>query len=187
MSDQLIARHASPTLANLKAGSLFSSHLEQGENVYATLRKLNQRFYKKGLRAIPLKITSDSVLVYLYRVESLKKELENTEIQMFLSQYGYKFENNEETISHLVKRVQQSFDFPHEIGIFLGYPLEDVCGFIENKDNSKLIGYWRVYGDVQKAKKRFAQYQECIDIFMKNLNHNISLEEMTIQTGGCIV
>ena len=38
--------------------------------------------------------------------------------------------------------------FPHEIGIFLGYPLADVAGFIRNKGrNCKCIGTWKVYGD----------------------------------------
>lgn len=184
MSDQLIATHAAPTLANLKAGSLFTSRIEENENIYDTLRKLNRRFTKKGLRVIPLRITKNRVLVYLYRLESLKRELENQDIQTFLRQYGYNPYNDEEAILHLVERVKESSDFPHEIGIFLGYPLEDVCGFIENKEGSKLVGYWRVYGDVNQAKIKFDRYKKCTDIFINNLKQNISLEEMTIETGG---
>ncbi|MCD8022800.1 MAG: DUF3793 family protein [Lachnospiraceae bacterium] len=51
-------------------------------------------------------------------------------------------------------------DFPHEMGIFLGYPLEDVRGFIENRgQNFKMSGYWKVYGDVAYASRVFQLYE----------------------------
>lgn len=47
-------------------------------------------------------------------------------------------------------------DFPHEIGLFLGYPLEDVQGFIENRaEGYKCVGCWKVYGDEEYAKQEF--------------------------------
>ena len=41
-----------------------------------------------------------------------------------------------------------SKDFPHEIGIFLGYPLKDVVGFM-GYGNYKFYKtkYWKIYGD----------------------------------------
>lgn len=42
-------------------------------------------------------------------------------------------------------------NFPHEIGIFLGYPLDDVIGFIEHKPYY-LVGDWKVYQNVNEAK-----------------------------------
>ena len=49
--------------------------------------------------------------------------------------------------------------FPHEMGIFLGYPLEDVKGFIEHEGKDYLYqGYWKVYGDVEKCEKMFSVY-----------------------------
>ena len=186
MSDQLIATHASATLANLKSGSLFSSPIQKGENVYETFRTLNKRFKKKGLRIIPLKITNKNVLVYLYRPEKLQEELNDKDIKKFLSNYGYNCNDEIKAVSHLATRVKNNLEFPHEIGLFLGYPLEDVNGFIQNKQESKMIGYWRVYGDVEKAKQRFDMYKKCTDIFTTNLKRNITLEEMTIETGGSL-
>lgn len=50
-------------------------------------------------------------------------------------------------------------EFPHEIGIFLGYPIWDVEGFIEHKgQNYKFCGYWKVYQDVEGAKLKFKEY-----------------------------
>lgn len=41
----------------------------------------------------------------------------------------------------------------------LGYPAEDVQGFIENETKEcKCVGCWKVYGDVEQAQKKFEQY-----------------------------
>ena len=57
-----------------------------------------------------------------------------------------------------------SKDFPHEIGLFLSYPPEDVRGFIENKAcRFKCAGLWKVYGDEERAKELFRQYKRCTD------------------------
>ena len=56
--------------------------------------------------------------------------------------------------------------FPHEIGVFLGYPLQDVIGFIENKGmNSKYTGLWKVYGDRDESMKMFAKFRKCTDVY----------------------
>ena len=48
------------------------------------------------------------------------------------------------------------------MGLFLGYPPEDVRGFIENRAaGCKLIGCWKVYGDVDAAKEKFASFERC--------------------------
>ncbi|MDR0758852.1 MAG: DUF3793 family protein [Treponema sp.] len=61
-----------------------------------------------------------------------------------------------------LKEQFTSSQFPHEVGIFLGYPADDVLGFVEhNGQNYKLCGYWKVYGDVERAKACFRQYDEC--------------------------
>lgn len=66
-------------------------------------------------------------------------------------------------------KLQSAPDFPHEIGLFLGYPAEDVKGFIENKAAcSKCSGCWKVYGDEQAAR-----------ILFKNIKmHRNLLQEM---------
>ena len=39
------------------------------------------------------------------------------------------------------------------MGIFLGYPVDDVAGFINHcGNNCKACGQWKVYGDVEYAK-----------------------------------
>ena len=69
-------------------------------------------------------------------------------------------------MTDLVRRLRGSAEFPHEIGLFLSYPPEDVRGFIENRaQNFKRAGLWKVYGDVEQAQRLFARYRKCTDIY----------------------
>ena len=68
----------------------------------------------------------------------------------------------DEILTYLAQRVQSTKGFPHEIGIFLGYPLEDVVGFITNNGcNYKYSGCWKVYGYETYSRRLFAQYKSC--------------------------
>ena len=52
--------------------------------------------------------------------------------------------------------------FPHEIGLFLGYPPEDVEGFrLHRGRDYKLCGCWKVYSDVEGARQCFRRYDRC--------------------------
>jgi hypothetical protein len=74
----------------------------------------------------------------------------------------------------LKKKFETYRQFPHEIGLFLGYPVDDVLGFVKNKgQNYKFCGYWKVYGNVEKAKNNFYCYELCRE-YMR----------IRLQTGG---
>ena len=82
---------------------------------------------------------------------------------------------------HLIRRLCEYEEFPHEIGLFLGYPPEDVYGFIENKaDGFKCVGCWKVYGDARAAQKTFARYKKCSDIYAVQYANGRSIERLTV-------
>jgi hypothetical protein len=55
---------------------------------------------------------------------------------------------------------------PHEIGVFPGYPPQDVKGFIENNGrNSKYTGLWKVYGDKAASIRMFKKYRKCFSVY----------------------
>ena len=105
-------------------------------------------------------------LVSLPRFETFKQMVQK---RAFLLSYGYPVyrKNNvelyfDEILFYLAQRIQSTKGFPHEIGIFLGYPLEDVVGFITNNGcNYKYSGCWKVYGDETYSRRLFAQYKSC--------------------------
>lgn len=50
--------------------------------------------------------------------------------------------------------------FPHEIGFVLGYPIEDVNGFMsDGGQGARACGRWKVYGDVDEALRRFKELE----------------------------
>jgi hypothetical protein len=60
--------------------------------------------------------------------------------------------------------------FPHEIGIFLGIPYEDVKGFIKNSGANFITnGYWKVYSDPKRAAKTFQEYDYSRICVMKSM------------------
>ena len=59
--------------------------------------------------------------------------------ESFCCTYGYDTSNLEACLERLKERIAQCEEFPHEIGMFLGYPLEDVRGFIEKQRQELLL------------------------------------------------
>jgi hypothetical protein len=60
--------------------------------------------------------------------------------------------------------------FPHEAGIFLGYPLEEVICFSAGKPSPyKCRGYWTVYRRPEKAERTFVYMDGARLALMKEL------------------
>ena len=131
MPEELVVRQCAPTLAGLKTGSLFRAACTDKKALLAQIRDLNQRLREKGLCLIPLRFRDGNALLYLYRPARLKIDLKNELARRTLGNAGYLDESPERCIVNLIRRFQGD-EFPHEIGLFLSYPPEDVQGFIEN-------------------------------------------------------
>lgn len=168
MSEEVIVKYCSPTLAGIKTGSLFNCSYKSKNEVCEFLRDLNVSLNSKGLRFIPLRFKNKKVLIYAYRPSRLLPEVQEKEADKLLSQRGYCTQNCGRCLARLMNRLGEDDEFPHEIGLFLGYPVEDVKGFIENKaSRAKCVGCWKVYGDAEKAQKLFQQYKKCTTIYKK--------------------
>ena len=183
MPDNIIVNNCSPTLAGIKTGSIFTVDRSLITDINEDLRELNRCFAGKGLRAIPLKITDKNVLVYLYRPDKLKADLACREAREILLEKGYTCESVEGDIVHLINQICNQKTFPHEIGLFLGYPPVDVKGFMEDtRKGVKCVGYWKVYGDKEKAEKTFSSYRKCTEVYKKCLSGGRHLSQMIVNT-----
>ena len=177
MSEELIVRHCAPTLANPKTGSLFVCPITDRPSFFSSLRSLNELLVPKGLRALPLRIREYSALIYLYRPSRLKKDLEDPAAIKILQDHGYSCYGK--CLPKLIERVRASEEFPHEIGLFLGYPPEDVQGFLDHRP-CKCSGCWKVYGDENKAKKTFDLYKKCERVYCQQLARGIDIKRLTV-------
>lgn len=181
MSHELIVQHCSPTLAGIKTGSLFNCSYTDDEQIKEDIRALNRSLGKKGLRVLLLRARNKRALVYIYRPAQLCRDLRNATAHRLLAERGYSVQKPEQCIPQLVRRISLEDEFPHEIGLFLGYPPEDVSGFIENHAGGcKCVGIWKVYDDVDTAKKLFAKYKKCTDIYRAHFAKGKSIERLTV-------
>ena len=181
MLEDLIMRHCSPTLAGIKTGNLFSCACPCRKELTKALSSLNRRLVPKGIRILPLKICRGRALIYAYRPHALENDLADHHARELLLQYGYLPENQNACVIHLIQRLRSAEKFPHEIGLFLSYPPEDVLGFILNKAcNHKCAGCWKVYGDVKRAQKTFHQFRNCTRNYCARWAQGATIEQLTV-------
>lgn len=182
MSTELLVKTCAPTLAGIKTANLFSFKCRRPEAI-EDARNLNRMFCGKGLRAIPVKSAGGTVLLYVYRPDALERDLEDPQARGILKKYGYPDKGVEYKLTYMLKRLRTEKEFPHEIGLFLGYPPEDVRGFIEKKGlGCKCSGYWKVYGDREKAQKCFRRYDKCRRVYAECYKKGASLSKLTVST-----
>ena len=181
MSEELLIRHCSPTLAGIKTGNLFSCPCPDRENLTKDLCRLNKRLAPKGLRVLPLRVRGGRALIYAYRPRALERDLMDCGARSLLLEYGYTPEKPGRCVVRLMRRMQSGEGFPHEIGLFLSYPPEDVLGFICNRAcNHKCAGCWKVYGDEQAAKRTFRRYDVCSQIYLRQWQQGKTIEWLTV-------
>ena len=181
MSEEELIENAAPTLAGIKTGSLFTCRFLSQEQTNRDLRKMNALLLPKGLRIIPLRMVKGRVLIYVYRISKLGEDLARQDAREILEQRGYTVYSMEGCLAMLFKKLREDEDFPHEIGLFLGYPPVDVRGFMEHRDSGlKCTGFWKVYGDEEEAKKKFEKYRKCTETYEKLFSCGRSVEGLIV-------
>ncbi|MDO4467918.1 MAG: DUF3793 family protein [Bacillota bacterium] len=181
MSDEMIVKYCAPTLAGIKTGNMFLMKRKGEENVTNEFRKLNKMMVKKGLCIIPFRNTTEHVLVYLFRPDYLEKDLLDPMAQKILKEKGYECVNANRCICQLIDRFKNNKEFPHEVGLFLGYPPKDVLGFINSPNvGVKCCGCWKAYSEPEKAESIFRKYKRCTEVFQKLNSLGKTLEQLIV-------
>jgi hypothetical protein len=166
--DLTLARHCAPVLLGKKPAALFPKPVWWDESVPETAGKL---------RFLLLRRRDKNALVFAYSPRLLSRALESAGVRKTLKSLGYPVEEAGACLAFLERRFWEGGDFPHEVGFFLGYPPDDVLGFMRHRgSHCKLCGMWKVYGDVPKAAALFAEYALCRDRLVKH-----------VQNGGAIL
>lgn len=182
--EEKIVRHCSPTLYGIKPANLIAVKREDCGKNLSLLNALNARVNERGIFFFPLRSSDDSVLILVYNRALLERHIFNFPEMAFLEAQGYPVAGGlNAVLLELFARCSSGQDFPHEIGIFLGYPLEDVEGFIVNKGRDyKFCGIWKVYGDEERARNLFFQFSECTKKCSECFSKGISIEQICAQS-----
>lgn len=172
----IMARHSAPTLLGIKCGSLFSLD-KNAFSADAHIAYFNARAAAKGLKIRILCHCGKRSLLYVYNEALLQKRLAEPWAQALLASLGYAPQKGvAECLRLLAERIGGEEEFPHEIGVFLGYPKEDVEGFLLHKGaDSKLCGCWKVYGCPEAAKRAFSNYEKCRKFLCSRLEQGFDL------------
>lgn len=181
MLEKYLVEYCSPTLAKLKTANLFSITFTAEEELSNQIDTCNQKLNGKGIYVTTLRIGDKKALIYVYRKSELERELQEPERSCFLASYGYTEFTTQAAIDKLRSRFSKKDDFPHEIGIFLGYPLKDVEGFIEHKGRHyKYAGCWKVYADEGEARKLFGKFHKCRAVYQELFQKGRSVWQLTV-------
>ena len=181
MIERFLIEHCSATLASIKAANLCNMTFSSKEELEDQISYWSACLEPKGIHIFVLWEHETRALVYVYREGLLQKELENPENAAFLKSYGYENTDPGQCLALLKKRFEASEDFPHEIGIFLDYPLGDVIGFIQNGgQNYKCSGCWKVYCNECEALKMFQKYHKCREVYRNLWAKGRSVLQLTV-------
>jgi hypothetical protein len=165
--------------------------------VTVNLKKNNIRLYESwnifgklflenlNLKFIELRENDSSIIIMIYDERILEKELSQKAYMEFLNGIGYPSKVKVDEYINTLKFRYDQYHCPHELGLFLGIPFDDVKDFMECTTKKCLLcGYWKVYNDSENAKIIFNTYDKVKEYTIKNmlqgyLSHDLALSIKT--------
>lgn len=209
--ERAIVRHCSPTLAGMKPGCLFNvpgafaadTNEEPAAQLAAwraaqelcarldTLVEAECRLLEpSGVTVRVVARRRCGALVYVYRPDLLARALRKRRVSERLNEWGYRT-SGEGWLDAALERLSGQLEschrkdpdagFPHEVGFFLGYPYDDVIGFIEHHGHDYLCcGCWKVYAEVERAEACFARYRRCTQAYTALLAMGASIADLAL-------
>lgn len=174
--DETIIHCSAPALCGIKPANLFSVDAQSFFEGRARLLSWQRDFCKAHRYFVPLRKDERRFLFFVYDRALLEKIIGDAENVRYLESKGYSFGKGLSGIlCELLHRLMYRAEFPHEVGLFLGYPLEDVRGFERDRFACKFSGFWKVYGNRDEAECKMKLYKSCSEICMKWLDEGLSV------------
>jgi len=175
--EKALALHCAPTLLGAKPANLMSLSKEKYPDLLQQLKTYYSLFSCRGLRLKLLWEYDQRFLLLVYREKQLENHLFSADLSNFLAESDYPVEKDlYALLQHLKCRIAEGGDFPHEIGAFLGYPIEDIRGFIEHRGKNYITnGYWKVYNNKEQREKLFETYNQCKNILSSCISEGKSI------------
>lgn len=168
-----VVTQCAPVLKGIKVSNLISAKAGTWKRI---------RRYLQGCRVICVLLYADAEkeVLFLYRYEMLERHLKNPQVREFLRRQGYEKLDVASVLLGLRRRYQRyagaNMEFPHELGVLLEYPVEDVEGFIANQGrNSLMAKYWKVYHNQERARQIFRLYDEAKERAMEEIIRGVPL------------
>lgn len=177
-----VASHCAPVLKGIKISNMVS--VPKG-----VCDRVKQALEGSNVCCAVLYKGSDRDILLLYRYRMLTRYLNCLKVRSFLSSMGYRCYDPASVIIRLKARylvyAQTGADFPHELGVVLQYPVQDVEDFIRYKgQNFLLSGYWKVYHNIEYAREVFRRYDEAREIVAAEMINGRSLCDVAVSAAA---
>jgi len=171
-----LALQCAPLLTGIKISNILIIERENAKRIVQIL-------HKTCIDSFVLYETEEKVTLLLYHKQELVEYLNQPQIIHFFYSMGYHSSNIKSMVRKLKKRyavyMETKEDFPHELGLLLGYPIEDVSGFIRNQGKNYLCsGYWKVYQDAERKIRLFEQYEQAKEHVVKLILRGLKIAEI---------
>lgn len=175
--DKTIINYCAPVLCKIKSASLFSIKLDDYKRNCKKITSWINFFSAVGICFSVIYKQNKRILLFVYDKELLRKKCFEKQNAVYLKQKKFPLEKGVDAVlREMVYRLTNYSSFPHEIGVFLDYPLEDVVKFEKLEGTgSKYSGYWKVYGNVDAAQKQMEMYKACSKYCVKLVASGISV------------
>lgn len=171
-----LANTCAPVIKNLTCANTLTVKPGSYKEIKKELNKTNLT-----VKCLYADLTREVLIIY--RNDSLNDCLSINESKDLLKEFNYSNSSLEESLDKLAKRFKEFYlnnkEFPHELGIFLNYPIEDIKGFIKNNGKNCLYTkYWKVYSNLSKAKETFNKFDEAIETSLRQIVDGYKLSEI---------
>ena len=182
---------------------------EFSTRVHVLARELDARLRVRGVRLDVLVVRDGRALLLAWRAGGIAGVLRQPGVRDFLARRGYTTESERRVVGCLRRRLRayelgrrelggrdacekcpsreacranpwrEELDYPHEVGVLLGYPLSDVRAFIERRGaGGEAVGAWKAYGDVPAARAAWERLRVCERETQARFERGATLEEL---------
>ena len=178
--NQIMIKCSAPTLCDIKPANLF--FVKNQDFSEGSFEEWKDSFFKLGLMCFKIKLSKDSTAILVCNVCWERKLLEDPVIQAYLSGKGYQCKSVFDFVKEFSFRVQKNTGFPHEVGVILGYPVEDVIEFENHQGHDcKYCGQWKSYSNVENARECHYRYKSCCGFCERLYSEGYSLDYIICQ------
>ncbi|MDF2941325.1 MAG: hypothetical protein K0S01_183 [Herbinix sp.] len=179
-----IAKQCAPLLTGIKISNILITHS-------SNMKKIEEIFRQSFIKVKCIYMEDERITLLLYKQDELCSYINRQEIQLLMTKLGYGDMDTDYILEGCAHRFsahkKERSQFPHELGLLLGYPVADVVGFMENYGrNSLYSGYWKVYSDLQGALDTFHQYKKAKELVTHLVLSGVSINGILnqYQTGN---
>lgn len=159
--EYLLTYNLATVIAKVKPASTLTLKNDEQKTLVLWNKFGGEVVKKLGLEYFILRNREEIITIMVYDKSTLWQYVNDDKNKKFLNNIDYSnLTNLDEYLSVLLKRFNK-YNCPHELGLFLGIPLDDVMDFMECSDKKCLgCGYWKVFNNYSEALRIFESYDK---------------------------